>query len=317
MKKSTKIPTEFKTFAQMLEMLPDETACRNYLEELRWAGEPVCPHCGSQSKDHYKLNVKGEFKGLRKCKDCKQRFTVTVGTMFEGSHAPLRKWFIAMYIFASHKKGISSIQLGKDLGLTQKTAWFMLHRIREAFGHKTKVKFTGVTQADETFIGGKAKNRHIGKRGMNDRGRSVKEKTPVFGMVNNGDQVHLTVIPDTKAKTIKPIIADMVAQGSIVITDEWGAYNGLDRGFKHAVINHKNNEYVRGAFHTNNIEGFWAILKRGIYGVYHQTSPKHLNRYCTEFSHRFNTRKLKDNERFEAALKNTGGRLKYKELIAN
>jgi transposase-like protein len=308
--------TEFKTFAQMMEMLPDEAGCRNYLEKILWNNIPVCPHCGEENKDHYKLKTKGEFKGLYKCKGCRERFTVTVGSIFEGSHAPLRKWFIAMFIFASHKKGISSHQLAKDIGVTQKTAWFMLHRIRFAFNNKPKVKFTGVTQMDETFIGGKSKNKHVDKRTAESQGRSVKDKTPIFGMVNNGGDVHLTVIPDTKAKTIKPIINEMVAKGSIVITDEWGAYNGLNKDYSHSVINHKNNEYVRGGFHTNNIENFWSLLKRGIYGIYHQTSPQHLHRYCNEFSHRYNTRKMKDSDRFDMALKNVDGRLTYKQLTA-
>lgn len=308
---------EFKTFTQMMIALPDETACRNYLEQMRWNGEPVCPHCGSINKDHYKLKTKGEFKGLYKCKEkeCRKRFTVTVGTMFEGSHAPLRTWFIAMYIFSSHKKGISSIQLGKDLGITQKTAWFMLHRIREAFGSKPKIQFSGVIQADETFIGGKNKNRHAHKKVKESQGRSVKDKTPVFGLIRNGNEVYTAVVPDTKATTLRPVINEMVSKGSIVVTDEWHGYNGLNQGFSHIVLNHQRDEYVRGAFHTNNIEGFWSLLKRGIYGIYHQASPKHLNRYCTEFSHRYNTRKLTDSDRFEAALINTGNRLKYKELI--
>src|SRR5271157_3644217 len=131
---------EFKTFVEMLELLPDDKSCREYLEKMRWNGEPICPHCGSQNKEHYKLMIKGEFNGLYKCKDCRERFTVTVGTMFEGSHISLRKWFIAIYIFNSHKKGISSIQLHKDLGVTQKSAWFMLHRIRENFSDKPKDK---------------------------------------------------------------------------------------------------------------------------------------------------------------------------------
>lgn len=305
---------EFKTFAQMLQALPDETSCRNYLEMIRWNGKPICPHCGSENKDHYKLKVSGHFKGLYKCKDCRERFTVTVGTMFEGSHAPLRKWFIAMYIFNSHKKGISSIQLGKDLGLTQKTAWFMLHRIRNVFNQGTQEKIAGVVQADESFFGGKNKNRHFNKKVKENQGRSVKDKTPVFGMVENGN-VHTTVIPDTKASTIKPIINALVEKGSILITDEWKAYAGLKKNYDHVVINHKSNEYTKDGFHTNSIEGFWSLLKRGIYGIYHQASPKHLHRYCDEFAHRYNSRKLKDNDRFDISLANIDRRITYKELI--
>ncbi len=306
---------EFKSFAQMLQALPDETSCREYLENIRWGGEPECPHCGSKTNEHYKLKVKGHFNGLYKCKDCRKRFTVTVGTMFEGSHAPLRKWFIAMYIFNSHKKGISSIQLGKDLGLTQKTAWFMLHRIRNVFNYGMQEKLSGVIQADETFVGGKNKNRHADKKVQESQGRSVKDKTPVFGLLSDG-QVTTAVVTDTKSTTLKPIIQELVKEGSIVVTDEWLGYTGLSSTYQHEVLKHNADEFVRDGFHTNSIEGFWSLLKRGIYGIYHQTSPKPLHRYCDEFAHRYNSRKLKDNERFDISLANIDRRLTYKELTA-
>lgn len=306
----------FKSFSEMLKVLPNETSCRNYLELLLWNGQPVCPHCGSKNESHYRLNTKGEFKGLYKCKDCREMFTVTVGTIFEGSHIDLRKWFIAVYIFSSHKKGISSHQLARDLGITQKTAWFMLGRIRYAFQVKSlKTKMDGVIQADESFVGGKNKNRHADKKVKESQGRSVKDKTPVLGMIQPGGQVRLEVVPDTKASTLKPVIQKMVADGSIVVTDEWHGYKGLSTQYSHVVINHKENEYVRGAFHTNSIENFWSLLKRGIYGIYHQVSPKHLYRYCDEFAYRFNSRKSSSTERFDVSLKNVQGRLTYNELI--
>jgi transposase-like protein len=182
--------TSFKSFAQMLELLPTDNDCRVFLENIRWEGSPICPHCGVQDSNHYKLNQKGEFKGLYKCKDCRERFTVTVGTMFEGSHIKLRKWFIAVYIFTSLKKGISSLQLHRGLGVTQKTAWFMLGRLRNTFGINPQEKFTGITQADETFVGGKNKNRHANKKVEASQGRSFKDKTPVFGLINNGWLAH-------------------------------------------------------------------------------------------------------------------------------
>lgn len=308
-------PDNFETFAQMLQALPSETDCRQYLEQLLWGGTPICPKCGSQSENHYKLKKEGQFNGLYKCRDCRQRFTVTVGTMFEGSHAPLRKWFIAMYIFTSHKKGISSIQLGKDLGVTQKTAWFMLHRLRHAFNHKPDKKLTGVLQVDESYVGGKNKNRHADKKVKNTQGRSTKDKTPVFGIVKNGTTVHTAVVTDTKAETIKPIIKEMVATGSIVVSDDWTAYSGLNKDYNHIVVKHNEDEYVSGGFTTNNIENFWSLLKRGIYGIYHHASPKHLHRYCDEFSHRYNTRVIDERQRFDLTLKNNNGRLKYETLI--
>lgn len=238
--------------------------------------------------------------------------------MFHGSPIPLRKWFIAIFLFSAHKKGVSSHQLAKDLGITQKSAWFMLGRIRYAFKVKSITEpMTGMIQADETFVGGKNKNRHEDKKVHEAQGRSVKDKTPVFGMVHNGSKVHTFVVPDTKAKTLKPIIEKMVASGSIVVTDEWLGYSGLNSTHSHVVMNHKAKEYVRGAFHTNGIENFWSHLKRGLYGIYHHTSPAHLHRYCDEFSFRYNSRKITDSERFDFSLRNTENfRLTYKELIA-
>jgi transposase-like protein len=310
-----KTSTKFKSFYNTLQVLPDDNACRFFLEDLRWNGVPLCPHCASANENHYKLKVKGLLNGLYKCKDCRERFTVTVGTMFEGSHIPLRKWFIAIYIFTAHKKGISSIQLGKDLGITQKSAWFVLSRLRNNFKPAFDLKFDGLTQMDESFIGGKIKNRHISKSIAEAQGRSVKGKTPVFGMVNN-EEVYTEVIADTKASTLKPIIEKMVDKGSIVVSDEWSGYNGLSKDFAHVVVKHKNNEFVtEKGIHTNSIEGFWSLLKRGIYGKYHQVSRKHLNMYCDEFSFRYNARKVSDSERFNLSLLKAQNRLTYKELI--
>ena len=308
------IQTSFKSFAHMLEMLPTDNACREFLEQIRWGGSPVCPHCGVQNKEHYKLKQKGEFNGLYKCKDCRQRFTVTVGTIFEGSHIKLRKWFIAIYIFTSHKKGISSLQLHRDLGITQKTAWFMLGRLRNTFNITPKVQFTGTTQADETFVGGKNKNRHANKKVENSQGRSSKDKTPIFGLVNDGT-VTTRVVRNTKSETLKPIINEMVEAGSIIVTDEWTGYIGLSNNYQHGILKHNSNQFVNNSFHTNSIEGFWPLLKRGIFGIYHSASPKHLSTYCNEFSYRYNTRKITDGERFSMTLANYSERLKYKDLI--
>lgn len=313
--KNIAITTAFSSFSQMLEVLNTETKCREFLEHLRWEGKPVCPHCSSINKNHYELKVKGEFKGLRKCKDCRRTFTVTVKTMFEGSHIPLRKWFLAMYMFSAHKKGISSHQLHRDLGVTQKTAWFMLGRLRENVKMKSKIKFTEPTQADETFVGGKNKNRHAHKKVKESQGRSYKDKTPVFGLLSEG-QINTQVVSDTKANTLKPIIENMVEKGAIVITDEWLAYKGLSKDYQHKVLKHNEGEYVSNSFHTNSVEGFWSLLKRGIFGIYHSASPKHLNQYCDEFSYRYNTREISDSTRFNLSLTNADERLTYKQLIA-
>lgn len=296
-----------------MECCSSEEKCRTYLEQIRWNGTPICPHCGSQNKKHYELKTKGFFNGLRKCKDCKKRFTVTVGTMFEGSNVPLKKWFIAMYIFVSHKKGISSHQLARDLGITQKSAWFMLGRIRNCFGVNHNVKFSGAIQVDETFIGGKNKNRHANKKVKESQGRSVKDKTPVFGLLNECG-VRTVVVPNTKSTTLKPIIEKMVQQGAIIVSDEWNAYNGLKKNFQHEVVKHNEGQYVKDGFHTNSLEGFWSLLKRGIFGIYHQVSPEHLNEYCDEFAFRYNTREYPDAERFNLSLQIAREKISYKEF---
>lgn len=307
---------QFKNILEMLTKLPDEKSCREYLEHMRWAGKPCCSHCGYKKKV-YKLNVKGEFTGLYKCALCRKRFTVKVGTIFEGSHISLQKWLYAIFIFSSHKKGISSHQLAKDLSLTQKSAWFMLGRIRLILEPKgEQVKFSGVTTMDESFVGGKNKNRHRDKKVEQSQGRSYKDKTPVFGIMNNGLLI-TRVIPDTKAKTLKPIIRELVEQGSIIVSDEWKGYWGLKKEFDHVVVNHMRKEYVNGNYSTNDVENFWSHLKRGIYGIYHKVSREHLHRYTAEFTYRFNMRDLNEVARFEHTIKNTENlRLPYKTLIS-
>jgi transposase-like protein len=173
---------------------------------------------------------------------------------------------------------------------------------------------SGTIQADETFVGGKNKNRHENKKVKNAQGRSVKDKTPVFGMINEG-KVITKVIKNTKASTLKPFIKSMVESGSILVTDEWNGYNKLSKNYNHKIINHKENQFVNDGFHTNGIEGFWSLFKRGIYGIYHSTSKQHLNRYCNEFSYRFNTRGIADVNRFSLSLTTVEGRLTYKQLI--
>ena len=169
---------EVKSFIDLMKSFYDEKSCREFLEDIKWRGEPICSHCNCQTKEHYKLKSNGEFKGLYKCKRCKKRFTVTIGTMFEGSHVSLKKWFYALYIFLAHKKGIGSIQLSKDIDVTQKTAWFMLERIRHNLKDKLVVQFNDMTQVDETYVGGKNKGRV-----KNAQGRSLKVKTPVVGLL--------------------------------------------------------------------------------------------------------------------------------------
>lgn len=313
--KSKTYNTEFNSLIKMIEVLDTEQKCREYLEHLRWNGEPICPHCGSVRENHYKINRTGTFKGLYKCKDCRKCFSVRVGTMFENSAISLKKWFLAIYIFSSHKKGISSHQLAKDIAVTQKTAWFMLSRIRHSFRVKTIVKFDGVTQVDETFIGGKNQKKPKERRKEKTQGRSTKTKTVVFGLLSNGI-VTTEIVPNTKGKTLTTVIKNMVQEGSIVVSDGWIGYSSLHRNYYHKKIPHNNGQFVKDTYHTNSIEGFWSLLKRGILGIYHSTSPKHLQKYCDEFSFRYNTKEFKEGDRFNLALLNADKHLTYEELIA-
>jgi len=292
----------FKGIIDFLNRFPDEESCIDYLIQARWNGKPVCPNCGSNRKI-YKIR-KGK---ILTCADCRKQFTVKVGTIFEDSALPLQKWFMTIYILTAHKKGVSSLQLSKDINVTQKTAWFMLHRIK--FAVKTKSfdrPLTGTVEADESYVGGK----YSGKRG-----RGSENKTPVFGMVERQGEVRAMSVKDVKGKTLKKIINNNVEKGSNVMTDEWLAYNGLSKDYIHQRIGHLKKEYVRGRVHTQNIENFWSLLKRGITGIYHSVSEKHLERYCDEFSNRYKSRNINDSQRFALALSQLSGRLTYKTLI--
>lgn len=298
----------FHSLLQMMDTLHTEEDCRVYLEDMRWHGEPVCPHCGSISKHHYKLTQDRVFKGLYKCKDCRERFTVRIGTMFEGSNLPLRKWFYAIFLFLSHKRGVSSAQLARDIHVTQKTAWFMLHRIR----HNIKdddATFDDMTQVDETYVGGKTTRKKGGQ------GRSTKQKTPVMGLLSDG-KVYAKVIKNASSKILLGVIDELVRKGSTIISDSWSGYNKVKNEYIHEVVEHSLGIYVnRKGFHTNSIEGFWSQLKRGIIGIYYLVSPKHLSKYCKEFVFRYNTRKQTDGERFNDFLSSFTERLYYGELL--
>lgn len=300
---------EIKSFIDIMKTLHDTKSCREFLENYRWQGVPICPHCNCKSEHHYKLKNKGEFNGLYKCKHCKKRFTVTIGTMFEGSKVPLEKWFLAIYIFTSHKKGLSSLQLSRHLNVTQKTAWFMLTKIRHNMSEDKIKKFSGVVQMDETYIGGKNKN----KWNKGTQGRSLKEKTPVVGVLTE-DRVYAVVTPDTSQRTLHTIVFGLIEEGSTLVTDGWAGYNGLSHLYKRVIVEHNKGIYAKDGFHTNGIEGFWSQLKRGLKGTYHSVSRKYLQMYCNEFAYRNNTRTLTDIQRFIDFIPKILKRLKHANL---
>lgn len=306
------IMTPFTTIPELLDYFSDEDICRQYLEDQRWGGTPACPFCGVVNP--YRTN-----RGF-KCreKSCGKKFSVTVGTIYENSKIPLRIWYAAIYLCTSSKKGISSLQAGRQLGVTQKTAWFLLHRVREMLRTKAPYTLTKEVQIDETYVGGRESNKHASKRAKNTEayGRSDL-KTPVIGIVETGGKVVVKVSEWVTKKNVKALIDENVQKGSIMVTDGYAMYAYLknSKEFTHVVVDHSKGEYVRGGFHTNGIENFWSLLKRGIIGIFHQVSPWHLQRYCDEFAARYNTRKITDGERFALSVQNSAGRLTYAQLI--
>lgn len=295
----------------LLETFSNEQCCIEYFKKSRWNGKlPTSPY--DPNSRVYEL-----ADGWYKCKNTGKRFSIRTGTVFEDSNLPLQKWFVAFYLLSSNKKGVSTRQLVKYIKVTQKTAWFMSQRLREAFEHPNfKNMLDGFVEIDETFIGGKNKNRHKDKKVPNSQGRSWKDKTPVWGAIKRGGSVIAQVIPNTKQKTLKVMIENHVKKGSDLYSDEWYRHSNLERNFKHQIVNHRAKQYVNGKASTNSIENFWSHLKRGIYGIYHWISRKHTQRYVNEFAFRFNTRKYSDKDRFDLMLSSAvGKRLTYQQLI--
>lgn len=332
---------KFKTFADLVKQFDTEAKCSQYLALQRWEGVPICPHCNSGGKVYLFSN------GIKyKCGDCRKQFTVRVGTIFEDSKIPLVKWFQAMYLFACRSKPTSSMQLAKDIGVTQKSAWFLLHRLRFGAAHPDfKKPLENTTEVDESYVGGDPKNKHgyEQRKGTLEYAESKsKDKAVVFGIVerNQYNEVRrehkvikgLTVreqvvvksstivlkhVRSAKREDLHPVIISNVKEFSRVISDEWYAYDGLDKlSYMHATIKHALKQYIVGDIHTNTIENFWSVLKRGIYGTYHFTSKKHLQRYLEEFAHRFNSRRFAPNDKFDQlAFRMGAGHLEYRMLV--
>ncbi len=295
---------------ELFEMFPDQETARVYLENNLWPEGPKCPVCGLCER------ITTRKDGFYRCNQCKEDFTVRTGTIFERSHIPLHKWIYAMYLLLTARKGISSLQLSKEIGIRQASAWFMLHRIREACGPNLN-KLRGIIEIDECFVGGIEANKHENKKLKTGRGTVVK--TAVLGMRERGGRTVAMPIESADKETVQAVIHQHAEVGSTLHTDEAGAYTGIgNSGFIHDAVNHSAGEYVRDDVTTNGIESVFAVLKRGLIGVYHHASPKHLGRYVDEFSFRLNEGNVKHHTltRLESLVGAVAGkRLTYKTLI--
>jgi len=304
--------------ATMAEIFADEEKASAFLEKQVWPNGPVCPHC--QATEVYKLTAKEGSKspvrpGVYKCAKCREQFTVRVGTVMEQSKIPICKWLMAIHLITSSKKGVSSHQIARECGITQKSAWFMNHRIREAMKQEPMASMlSGTVEVDETYVGGKPRK----GTGPHKRGRGTK-KTPVMVLVERDGNVRAFPVENVTGKTLRGEVMKHVDRDAIVMTDELSSYVGLDNEFAgHETVKHSAGQYSRkskkgGRAHINTAESFFALLKRGHYGIFHKLSKKHLHRYCTEFGFRWDRRKITDGERMVEAIKGIEGKRLYFE----
>lgn len=301
--------SKFNSFYSLISYFNTESKCKQALAESRWTdGDVVCPYCGTH---HCVVRKDGRYR----CNHCKRNFSVLVGTIFEDTKIGLRRWFMAMYLISSHKKGISSHQLARDLEVTQKTAWFILQKVRSLFTQDDSTALEAEVEVDEMFLGGRETNKHASKRVEGTQGRSTKTKTPIFGMAERNGKVVAMAVADTKAATLFPLIKQFVADGAHIFTDDCNTYGNLEaEGYNHSIINHSIKEYVVGSITTNTIEGFWGHFKRMAFGTYHFVSRKYLQRYIDEAAYRWNTKKASESDRFRMMFLSSLGCFSYQDV---
>ena len=302
------------SLVELIGMFPDEPSARRWFEETRWPnGERYCPHCGSMDRVQ---EVPNEKPMPYRCGDCRKYFSVRTGTAMERSHIPLHKWAIGIYLMCTNLKGVSSMKLHRDLNIRQPSAWFMAHRIRKAWEQDFGL-FCGPVEVDETYVGGRRRNmRRQRREELASRGRGASTMAPVVGARDRDtNQVEARAIERPDGPTLRSFVQERAAPGATVYTDGSSSYSGLP-GMDHEAVQHGVGEYVRGQAHTNGIESFWSMLKRGFYGTYHKMSVKHLQRYITEFAGRHNIRDLDTIKQMAAIAHGMGGkRLTYRQLI--
>lgn len=304
--------THPQTLLEAIRHFSDLDTCHEYMVNVKWPnGKVICPKCGG---DHI-----GEIKSRRmfqcKAKGCRKQFSAKVGTIFEDSPLGLDKWFVATWAIANSKNGIASHELARALGVTQKTAWFMLHRIRLAMQTGSFKKIIGEIETDETFIGGAAKNMHKKVRELKIKGRGPSTKTAIHGLLERGGEVRCEVVVNTKKPTLQQRVRENVELGAAVYSDSLRSYDGLEKDYIRGIVDHSNT-YVDGRIHVNGMENFWSLLKRALKGTYVAVAPFHLQKYVTEQTYRFNNRKANDASRFVGTMLGTvGRRMTYKSLI--
>lgn len=329
--------SSIKSLFDLQQAFPTEQSCIDYLELIIWNGKPVSPF-DPESKVYKCKNNR------YRCSKTGKDFNIKTKSCFENTKIPLRKWMFALWLMTNSRKGITSVQLAKSLGITQSNAWFLAHRIRACFKIENNNELEGEIETDEAFYGGLSRWKHKNKREKNVQGRDFKTKVPVLTLMQRADvekverphklipdktviekvilapsKATVLAIPNTKRETIQPLVLEYVRQGSRLVSDEWGAYNGMDRHYRHDVVDHSKKEYVNledNSRHTNNVEGSWRIMKNCLKGTYLSVSRKHIQAYLDEHTFRWNLKEDSTGFRFDYLLKNTGVRTKYKDLIA-
>lgn len=304
--------SKFDSLFSVMEYFNNDIICKQAVAQSRWSdGDVVCPYCG----EHH-CHLCKDYRYL--CRRCNHKFNVTVGTIFENSKVSLRKWFIAMYLISSHKKGIASHQLSRDIKVTQKTAWFMLQKIRSLYSQSDETVLENEVECDEMYLGGREKNKHQSKKTEGTQGRSTKTKTPIFGMIQRAGSLRAMMVTDTKGNTLMPIIKQFVKENAHLFTDEHSGYSGLHAEgscYGHSVIRHHENQYSDGnGVTTNTIESFWGYFRRMVFGIYHYVSVRYLQRYIDEAVYRWNTRKAAEGSRFQDMFRKSERVYTYKQV---